>query len=221
MKLIDFCQKGLLQEYRRTWQLQKALSERVCGVEDGYLILVEHSPVYTSGKRLRGWSGSEEAQRLRQMGADTVDTDRGGLLTFHGPGQLVAYPVLDVSTVGLRTYVQNMERILLDTCTALGLKGMCRFGEAGVAVDGRRKVGFIGVSHARGKVMHGASLNVSVDLGWFQQIVPCGHVGLQITNIKDECASEVAMGKVKAVYKDCFEQIFKVKLHSADYHLNH
>ena len=214
MKLYDFVKRGTLHDFRRIWQLQKQLSASVGqNIKDGYLILVEHAPVYTCGKRIAGWSSSEEAARLRALGADTVDTDRGGLITFHGPGQLVAYPVVDVTNYGLKRYIHDMEQVLIDTCTSLGLKGTSRFGEAGVAVDGQRKLGFIGVSHAQGKVMHGASLNVNVDLKWFKEIVPCGHVGLQITNLRDELPeSNLTMSDVSSVYKNCFGRVFSVTL---------
>lgn len=117
MKIIDL--PGLT-EYSRALALQTSLAAQRS--MDGYLIFVEHPPVYTSGKRLTNWSMSEEAKKLRSLGAATIDTDRGGLLTFHGPGQLVTYPIMDISKIGLRNFVQSMEQVLIQTLQDIGKK---------------------------------------------------------------------------------------------------
>jgi lipoate-protein ligase B len=115
MKIIDL--PGLT-EYSKALLLQRNLASQKS--LSGHLIFVEHPPVYTAGKRLTNWANSAEAQNLRHLGAATIDTDRGGLLTFHGPGQLVAYPIMDVSKIGLRSFISGMEQVLTQTLCHIG-----------------------------------------------------------------------------------------------------
>jgi lipoyl(octanoyl) transferase 2 len=115
MKIIDL--PGLT-EYGKALALQTTLAAQKSA--NGHLIFVEHPPVYTAGKRLTNWSMSEEAFRLRSLGAATIETDRGGLLTFHGPGQLVVYPIMNVSKIGLRNFIQSVEQVLIQTLQEIG-----------------------------------------------------------------------------------------------------
>ncbi len=164
--------------------LQKALFR---GTTDSYLLLLEHHPVYTVGLR-------EALTHLRvpaaDLGADIVATDRGGDVTWHGPGQLVGYPI--VSTIeSPREHVRSVEQLVIDVCAGLGLAGLGRVdGSPGVWVDpagpNPRKICAIGVRRARGRTMHGFALNVDPDLSWFDRIVPCGIADRGVTSLAAE-----------------------------------
>ena len=167
--------------------LQRALFEHAV---DPYLLLLEHPPVYTLG--LRGTLDHLLVDPA-DLGADLVRTDRGGDVTFHGPGQLVGYPILSWPTGPDATpaYVRSVEQLVIDVCADVGLPGVGRLpGYPGVWVDADgpdpRKVCAIGVRRSRGRTMHGFALNVSTDLSWFDRIVPCGIPGRRVTSLAAE-----------------------------------
>ncbi len=167
--------------------LQRALFEHAV---DPYLLLLEHPPIYTLG--LRGTLDHVLVDPA-DLGADLVRTDRGGDVTFHGPGQLVGYPILSWPTGPDATpaYVRSVEQLVIDVCTDVGLPGAGRLpGYPGVWVepDGPdpRKVCAIGVRRSRGRTMHGFALNVTTDLSWFDRIVPCGIPGRKVTSLAAE-----------------------------------
>ena len=164
--------------------LQRALFLRAT---DPYLLLLEHHPVYTVGLR-----GALENLRVpaAELGAEVVATDRGGDVTWHGPGQLVGYPILSLSD-SPRAYVGSVEQLVIDVCAALGLGGLGRIdGAPGVWVDPDgprpRKICAIGVRRSRGRTMHGFALNVDADLTWFDRIVPCGIADKAVTSLAAE-----------------------------------
>ena len=163
--------------------LQRALFERAT---DPYLLLLEHPHVFTLG--LRGTLDHVLAE-AGDLGAPLVRTDRGGDVTYHGPGQLVGYPILTWpnSPGATPAYVHSVEQLVIDVCTDLGLAGAGRLpGYPGVWVDGSRKLCAIGVRRSRGRTMHGFALNVDPDLSWFDRIVPCGIDGCQVTSLAAE-----------------------------------
>ena len=163
--------------------LQRALFERAT---DPYLLLLEHPHVFTLG--LRGTLDHVLAAP-DDLGAPLVRTDRGGDVTYHGPGQLVGYPVLTWpnSPGATPAYVHSVEQLVIDVCADLGLAGAGRRpGFPGVWVDGQRKLCAIGVRRSRGRTMHGFALNVDPDLSWFDRIVPCGIDGCQVTSMAAE-----------------------------------
>ena len=166
--------------FDEAYALQRAL---FLHAEDPYLLLLEHQPVYTVG--LRG-----HLDHLRvppaDLGAALVRTDRGGDVTWHGPGQLVAYPILSVPD-SPRAYVHAVEQLVIDACADLGLPGLGRVdGSPGVWVGGDRKICAIGVRRSRGRTMHGFALNVDPDLSWFDRIVPCGIDDKGVTSLAAE-----------------------------------
>jgi len=150
------------------------------------LLLVEHQPVYTVGKRREDYS-QQEADKLRQLGAEYAETDRGGLITFHGPGQLMAYPILNLrylDNMPVKHYIEALENVCIRTCKHFGIKAAAD-QETGVWV-GDKKIAAIGV-HARRRITtHGVCLNVCNDLSWFEHIVPCGIVGKGVTSMTSE-----------------------------------
>ena len=173
--------------FRDAHALQRALFEHAT---DPYLLLLEHPPVYTLGLR-----GTLEHVLVdpADLGADLVRTDRGGDVTYHGPGQLVGYPILSWPTGPDATpaYVRSVEQVVIDVCADVGLTGVGRLpGYPGVWVgpdgDDPRKICAIGVRRSRGRTMHGFALNVSTDLSWFDRIVPCGIPGRKVTSLAAE-----------------------------------
>jgi lipoyl(octanoyl) transferase len=177
-------------EYHEAWELQRDLAlKRARGEAPDTLLLSEHPPVYTTGRR-----GPGANLRLPEamLGAPLVETDRGGDITFHGPGQLVAYPIIGLREAGLGvvSYVRGLEEMVIRTLRRYGIEGHTECGATGVWV-GDAKIAAIGVRVSRPAgieggwvTTHGLALNVDVDLSWFERIVPCGISDRGVTSIK-------------------------------------
>ncbi|XP_075707420.1 octanoyl-[acyl-carrier-protein]:protein N-octanoyltransferase LIPT2, mitochondrial [Rhinoderma darwinii] len=180
------------------------------------LLLCEHRAVYTVG--IRQCPGEEEA-RLRALGADFQRTDRGGLITFHGPGQLLCYPVLDLRRLrrSLRDYVSGLEGAVIGLCRGLGLEAE-RAKETGVWLRDR-KICAIGVHCSRHITYHGLALNCNTDLSWFNHIVPCGIVGKGVTSLSAELGREVTVDDVIPQFLEAFEEEFKCSVEYNDDHM--
>jgi len=179
--------------FRDAYELQRALFRRAA---DPYLLLLEHHPVYTVG--LRGMLGHLRVPAA-DLGAEVVATDRGGDVTWHGPGQLVGYPILSVPESPV-AYVHAVEQLVIDACAAVGLPGLGRIdGAQGVWIDpdgpAPRKICAVGVRRSRGRTMHGFALNVDPDLTWFDRIVPCGIADKGVTSLAAEGVA-VPMGRM-------------------------
>jgi lipoate-protein ligase B len=175
--------------YREALELQRRVHADVVAGRTGHTVLfLEHPPVYTFGKR----GGREllltDEDTLGKLGADLVATNRGGLVTFHGPGQLVGYPILRLGALrlGLKQYVEVLTRTVANVLAGLGLDARADQAVPGVFVEGR-KIGSIGVRLEREVTLHGFSLNVTTDLAWFKHIVACGLHGVEATSIAAEC----------------------------------
>ncbi len=173
-------------DYQVAWDRQRRVHARVAaGAADDTVLLLEHPPVFTAGKRT-------EPHERPTDGTPVVDVDRGGKITFHGPGQLVGYPIMRLPRhVYVVDYVRRVEEALIAACADVGLTSGRVRGRSGVwlAADGgrpERKVAAIGVRVARGVTMHGFSLNADIDLGWYDTIVPCGIVDAGITSLSAE-----------------------------------
>ena len=187
-----------------------------------HLLFVEHPPVYTLGK-----SGKienvliTEADRLSK-GIDFFYTNRGGDITFHGPQQLVGYPILDLEKfyTDIGRYLRNLEEVIIHTMADYGLKGERSAGETGVwlepGVTGKeRKICAIGVRCSRWITMHGFAFNVNPDLGYFDHIIPCGIQNKQVTSLQKELNREIPFEEVKEKVKLHFEEVFDVQLAAA------
>jgi lipoyl(octanoyl) transferase len=186
--------------YSPTWDLQDELAaqrrERRIGDR---LLLLEHFPVYTIGR------GGDEAnllatpERLRQLGAEFVRSDRGGDITFHGPGQLVAYPIVELrDPLDLRRYVRTLEAAIIRTAAAFDVEAGTLEGLTGVWVDDERKLAAIGVRVRRGVTTHGLALNVNTELRWFAEMIPCGIRDKEVTSLSRELGHAVPMEAVEA-----------------------
>lgn len=191
-----------------------------------YLLLVEHEPVYTIGIRTGDYPESEE-KRLRSLGADFVRTNRGGLITFHGPGQLTVYPILHLPSFPLlqdsvRCYVRALETTVINMCsdvlkTTKSPKNISILeGYPGVWIDQQRKVGAIGIQVSERVTMHGVAINCNIDLSWFDKIVPCGIPGKGVTSLSRELSSDFTVGQAIPYFLESFRQTFKCDLLQQD-----
>jgi lipoyl(octanoyl) transferase len=188
-------------DYRVAWQLQRELADaRVAGGTDT-LLLLEHPAVYTAGRRTL-------AEELPTDGTPVIDTDRGGKITWHGPGQLVGYPIITLAEpLDVVNYVRRIEESLIKVCTGLGLEVGRVEGRSGVWVpagNGRpaRKVAAIGVRVSRATTLHGFALNCDCDLDAFERIVPCGITDAGVTSITAELGRRVGVDDVRSAVAD-------------------
>ena len=179
----------------------------------GMLILLEHDPVITMGvKESSHRNVLASPEILSAEGVELVETDRGGDVTYHGPGQLVGYPILRLRDIGgdLHAYLRNLEQSVIDTLAVFGLEGH-RNGPAGVWV-GDKKICSIGIAIRKWVTYHGFALNVNPNLSHFCLINPCGLASEQITSLAQLLGTSPDMNVVKDAYVDCFARIFDLKM---------
>ena len=194
--------------YADAWALQKRLVEaRVAGAVPDTLLLLEHDAVLTLGKHADERHVLATPRELRKRGIEVVRVERGGEVTYHGPGQLVAYPILRLGDRGilLRPLVRALEEAMIETCATLGVTATRRDGHPGcwVMEDGRpaRKIGALGIRVERGVSYHGIALNVDPDLRDFELIDPCGMPGLLSTSIAEELGRTAEPPTTDAVHR--------------------
>lgn len=215
------------QPYRETWDLQEQLLQHNLGKKGSgqaahtrhYLLFVEHPPVYTLGKsgHMEHVLISEE-ERV-QRGIEFYKTNRGGDITFHGPQQLVGYPILDLEKLytDIGRYLRELEEVIILTMAHYGLQGERSAGETGVwlepGIRGReRKICAMGVRCSRWVTMHGFAFNVNTNLDYFNYIVPCGIRQKAVTSLEKELGRAVDMTELKEVVKQSFEAVFNARL---------
>lgn len=192
---------GLVQQdYQSTWDLQKRLhADRVVDRAADTILLLEHAPVFTAGRRTEPM---ERPVPGATRGADVIDVDRGGKITWHGPGQLVGYPIVRLpEPLDVVAFVRGIEELLIEVCADLGVAADRVAGRSGVWVpaDDRgpeRKVAAIGIRVARGVTMHGFAINCDCDLSWFSAIVPCGIADAGVTSLTAELGRDVSVLEV-------------------------
>lgn len=179
-------------DYQDGWDLQRQRHAAVVAGAPDTLLLLEHTPVYTAGRRT-------ELFERPQDGTPVVDVDRGGKITWHGPGQLVGYPILRLpDRMAVVDHVRRIESMLIEVCADLGVSTTCVKGRSGVWIraDERgpdRKVAAIGVRVTEGVTMHGFALNCDNDLAWFDRIVPCGITDASVTTLSRELGRDVSV----------------------------
>lgn len=218
---LDVIRAGTVA-YSQAWAWQRARAEAVrAGEECEALMLLQHLPVYTLGMRGRTASVLASDAALAARGAEVVQSDRGGDVTFHGPGQLVAYPILDTQArrLGPASYVRMLEQCVIDTLGAFGIVGERVEGRPGVWVsggEGLAKVAAVGVRIRHGVSTHGLALNVSTDLAWFDAIVPCGIADAGVTSMARLLGEAPAHEAVEDAFLDAFDRVFHVTLRAAD-----
>lgn len=213
-------------DYQKCWDYQEVLFQQIIGVKmqkrnqpelmtHNYLLLLEHPPVYTLGKSgdIAHLLLSED--QLKEKGIGYFKINRGGDITFHGPGQLVGYPILDLENffTDIHKYLRFLEEAIILTIAEYGLKGERSQGETGVWLDVgtpfARKICAMGVKASRWVTMHGFALNVNTDLGYFDHIIPCGIRGKGVTSLKAELNREIPIAEVKQKFIKHFQSLFE------------
>jgi lipoyl(octanoyl) transferase len=185
-----------LVPYAAAQQMQRELAAKRQRDEiPDVLLLLEHPPVYTRGRRSKPEELPMGVEWYEAQGIEVRDTDRGGLVTYHGPGQLVAYPIVDLAAYGddVHKYVRGLERVMIDALGEMGVQARTIEGLTGVWV-GRRKIGSIGLHVSRGVTTHGLAINVNNDLQPFEWVVPCGIEGVAMTSLSREHGAEQDFG---------------------------
>ena len=191
------------KNYQDTLKIQESLREQVLSnPSDEYIILVEHEHVYTLGK-------NANSSNILNKAWDIIKTDRGGDVTYHGPGQLVAYPIINLKKrkIGVKSYVEMIEQLISNTLMYYGLETHVPIKETGVWVEDK-KIASIGIHVSRGVTMHGLAINISTDLSYFDNIISCGIEGVKMTTIDKELEKKIAMNDIKKQLISNFNKIF-------------
>lgn len=231
MRTLQFLDLGL-SEYGYTWKRQELLMKEIVELKmvndrlpeaerhttPGYLLFVEHPPVYTLGKSGENKNLLLNSAQLAERQISFYQTNRGGDITFHGPGQLVCYPILDLENfgMGLRQYIVSLEEVVIRALTQFGIATSRDSSATGVWLEtglpGARKICAIGVKSSRFVTMHGFALNVNLDLDYYKYIHPCGIVDKGVTSMQQELGRTVDFEEVKKAILMLFLEIFDAKV---------
>lgn len=200
---------GLI-DYKTAWDLQhKLFDQRVKNEIEDTLLLLEHNPTYTLGKIAdkKNLIGTEEFMNKNKI--SVYEIDRGGDITYHGPGQIVGYPIIDLKLWHQDThqYLRALEEVIINVCQDFGLDAGRNVNHTGVWIKDR-KICAIGVKISRWVTMHGFAFNVNTDLSMFNGIVPCGIKDKEVTSLKKELGTDVSMNRVKEIIVDSFITVF-------------
>lgn len=229
MQQVVFLDLGLIN-YKEAWDYQKKLFQEIIDIKSrnrkegtnvatqSHLLFCEHPHVYTLGK-----SGDEknllvDEDYLKSRGANFYKINRGGDITYHGPGQIVGYPILDLDNffTDIHKYLRYLEEAVIKTVAEYGIEGERSVGETGVWLDvGKptaRKLCALGVRSSRWVTMHGFAFNVNADLSYFGNIVPCGILDKSVTSLQEELGYELEIGEVKEKLKNHLASIFEMEL---------
>ena len=205
---IALSRHGLV-DYQKAWEVQRSIHQEVAeGLRPNTLLLLEHPSVYTAGRR------TDDSERPTD-GTPVIDVDRGGRITWHGPGQLVGYPIVKLlKPTELVGFVREIEAALIHVCADLGISAVRVDGRSGVWIQdshGDRKIAAIGIRVAKGVTMHGFALNVNPDLTAFRNIVPCGISDADVTSLEIELHRKISIDEVAPlVERHIFESLKKV-----------
>ena len=228
-KKVKITELGFLP-YSEAWDIQEEYFSNTIAVKrqnrqldssiltENHLLLVEHPPVFTLGKSGKIDHLLLKEEVLKSKGIAFFKTNRGGDITFHGPGQLVGYPILDLDNffTDIHKYLRYLEEIIIKTLSDFGLNSARSDGETGVWLDldtpFARKICAMGVRASRWVTMHGFALNINTDLSYFNYIVPCGIQGKGVTSIAKELKREVDPSLVKAAVLKHFSEVFEVEI---------
>jgi lipoyl(octanoyl) transferase len=200
-----------IASYLEAMRLQHEAAEAVRAGGQETLFVLQHPPVYTLGRSARREHLLSAETILASRGAEIHETDRGGDVTFHGPGQLIAYPILDLRSRGIPAadYVRMLEGVMIDVCARFGVTAERRPGLPGVWAAGS-KLGFVGVRVTRGVSRHGFALNVEPDLAWFDAMVPCGLEGISVTSMRALLGQSPGLARVEDALLECFATVFDI-----------
>ncbi|MCK3685513.1 lipoyl(octanoyl) transferase LipB [Maribellus sp. YY47] len=212
-----------LKEYKACWDYQEEKLQEIINTKrstgnptaENHFILVEHPHVYTLGKSGDEANMMANAEFLKKIEATYFKINRGGDITYHGPGQLVGYPIIDLEfyKIGIREYIEKMEDAIIATIAEYGLEGGRKEGATGVWLQAdhkvrARKICAIGVRVSRYVTMHGFALNVNTDMRYYNYINPCGFASSAVTSIQQELGKEIPMDEVKSVISGKFNAIY-------------
>ena len=219
------------KDYKETWDYQESLFEEIVELKrknraentdlptPNYFLFVEHPHVYTLGKSGHIENLLIDEAALAKKGATFYKINRGGDITYHGPGQIVGYPIIDLENffTDIHKYLRSLEEVIIRTLADYGIKGERSEGETGVWLDVgtpfARKICAMGVRASRWVTMHGFALNINTDLGYFDNIIPCGIRGKAVTSLNVELSKEkVDTEEVKKYILKHFEEIFGVSI---------
>ena len=199
IKVQDLKRKNFLD----TLQIQESLRDKVLkNNTDNYLILVEHDHVYTLGK-------NANSNNILNSTCEIIQTQRGGDVTYHGPGQLVAYPIINLKKkkIGVKNYISMIEKLISNILIDYNLEPQILKEETGVWVQ-NKKIASIGIHVTRGVTMHGLAINVNTDLSYFDNIISCGIQGVKMTSLDKELGKKIRMNDIKKSLITHFNQIF-------------
>ena len=226
MQEVVVCSLGRV-EYEPTWKLQRQVQQALIAAKRAdppqliphVLMLVEHPPVYTLGKSGDSNNLLVSESFLSQRGATFFHIDRGGDITFHGPGQVVGYPILDLDRFrrDLHVYLRNLEEVMIRLCRDYGVETIRVKGKTGVWIDTgdesqSRKICAMGIRCSRWVTMHGFAYNINTDLSYFNYIIPCGIQNRTVTSLQNELGRSVDEEEVKSKLLGHFSDVFEVKL---------
>lgn len=228
-KTIQLIELGL-KSYQEALAVQEKLFNQTIAIKranrnqqqqtqtENYLLWVEHTPVITLGKSGKSEHLLLDENQLKKKGIEYYPTNRGGDITFHGPGQLVGYPILDLDNffTDIHKYLRFLEEAIILTLEEYGLKGARSDGETGVWLDVgtpfARKICAMGVKASRWVTMHGFALNINTDLSYFEYIIPCGIQGKAVTSVEKELGRNVPFEEVKTKLKVHFADLFEAEM---------
>jgi len=220
---VELHDLGLI-EYGNAWQMQKelfhlAIQEKIEGKHPKHHLLVcEHPHVYTLGKSANQSNLLLSQTELKQKAIDVFDIERGGDITYHGPGQIVVYPIFDIEQMhlGVKSFVFNIEECIIRTLRVYGIESERIDDRIGIwlgkGTSNERKIAAIGIKCSRHITMHGLALNVNTDLGLFNNIIPCGIQDKAVCSMESELNRKIDMTELKQVLLDQFCSIFELKL---------
>jgi lipoyl(octanoyl) transferase len=218
-----------LKDYKDTWDYQTELLQEIVNTKienrrndskkntENYFLFVEHPHVYTLGKSGDLSNLLLNEKQLAEKGATFYKINRGGDITYHGPGQIVGYPILDLENffTDIHKYLRFLEEVIILTIAEYGIKGTRSDGETGVWLDAgtpfARKICAMGIRSSRWVTMHGFALNANVNLGYFDNIIPCGIKGKAVTSMEAELGQKVNMEEVKSKILKYFKELFEVE----------
>ncbi|MHC1724919.1 MAG: lipoyl(octanoyl) transferase LipB [Syntrophobacteraceae bacterium] len=211
--ICRFCRLGRV-DYLDAWTLQKELAQAVAAGEPNILLLLEHPPTYTLGARGGEANMRVPRETLELGGAAVYNVDRGGDITFHGPGQLVGYPILNLKKLGLgiRQYLRSIEEVIIQTLASYQVVSGRSEGFTGVWTEDE-KIAAIGIKITAKRItQHGFALNVNTELTYFRQIVPCGITDRGVTSLSNILGREVPLAEIAARTGNAFASVFEKKM---------
>ena len=229
MQNVFFKDIGLI-DYKKAWDFQEELFNKTLSIKsknkkeatsnktENHLIFCEHPHVYTLGKSGKKENLLVNKEYLKSRGASFYKTNRGGDITYHGPGQIVGYPIFDLDNFfhDIHKYLRLLEESVILTLKEYGVRGERSDGETGVWLDvgmpSARKICALGVKASRWVTMHGFAFNINTDLSYFENIIPCGIVGKNVTSLEQEIGRKVDIEKVKEKLKKNIELSFEMNL---------